>query len=78
MKIRLELLGPLKLPQRGRAIERNYLSGTSVRRILEKELAYTPKRMKFLQIFHNGQSIHLDSKLSADATVQVVLRMGGG
>lgn len=78
MKIRLELLGPLRLPPGGRRFEGSFRRGTSLRAILRKALGYTQAEMRSLAVIRDGRPLHLDSRLTSDATLTVFLRMGGG
>jgi len=78
MKIRMKLLGPLRIPSAGRVLERDYRSGTPLRSILRQEMGYSEKEMGFIQVIRGGRILPLDEKLSADADLVVTLRLGGG
>ncbi|MCX6348705.1 MAG: hypothetical protein NTV79_04260 [Candidatus Aureabacteria bacterium] len=78
MKVRVELLGPLRIPPAGRVFEREYRAGTSVRAILRKEMGYSEQEMGFIQVLRAGQALPLDEKLSSDSELTVSLRLGGG
>lgn len=78
MKIRLEMLGPLRLPPGGRLIEGRFRRGTSLGTILKKTLGYTQEELRTLAVIRDGRALHPDSKLASDATLTVFLRMGGG
>jgi hypothetical protein len=78
MKIKLKLVGPLRVPAAGRAFAREYRAGTSVRSILRQEMGYSEQEMSFIQIFRAGRLIPPDEKLSSDADLTVSLRLGGG
>lgn len=78
MKIRIELLGPLRLPPGGRVVEDSFRRGTSLQTILGRALGYTPEEMSSLAVVQEGRALHLDSRLTSDAALKVFLRMGGG
>jgi len=78
MKVRLELLGPLRIPPAGRVFERECRSGISVRSLLRKNLGYSKKEIGFIQVLRGGQAISLDEKLISESDLTVSLRLGGG
>ncbi len=78
MKVRLILIGPLKLPPQGRIVESQMRKGTKLRTILNKMLNYTPKELGFIQIIHDGRAVHLDEVIAEDIELQVIMRLGGG
>lgn len=78
MKVRLILIGPLKLPPQGRTIEYQCRKGTSVKTIIRRTLGYSEKEMGFVQIIRDGRSVHLDDKLTGDTDLYITLRLGGG
>jgi len=78
MKVRLILIGPLKIPLQGRIIESQIRKGTKLRTILRKMLNYTPKELGFIQIIHEGRSVHLDELIDEDIELRIIMRLGGG
>jgi len=78
MKVRLILIGPLKIPAQGRIIESQMRKGTKLRTILRKMLNYTPKELGFIQIIHEGRSVHLDELIDEDIELRIIMRLGGG
>jgi len=78
MKVRLILIGPLKLPPQGRIIESQIRKGTKLRTILRKMLNYTSKELGFIQINHEGRSVHLDELIDEDIELRIIMRLGGG
>ena len=78
VKVRLILIGPLKLPSQGRIIEFQTRKGTKLRTILRKMLNYTPKELGFIQIIHDGRTVHLDEVITEDIELRITMRLGGG
>jgi len=78
MKVRMELIGPLRIPPDGRIFEREYRPGVSVKTVLRKDLGYSEKEMGFIQVLRGGQTIPLDEKLISESDLTVSLRLGGG
>ena len=78
MKVRLILIGPLKLPPQGRIVESQMRKGTKLRTILRKMLNYTPKELGFIQIIHDGRAVHLDEVIAEEVELQITMRLGGG
>lgn len=78
MKVRLILIGPLKVPPQGRIVESQMRKGTKLRTILRKMLNYTPKELGFIQIIHDGRAVHLDEVIAEEVELQITMRLGGG
>ena len=78
MKVRLILIGPLRLPAQGHIVESQARKGTKIRTILRKMLDYTPKELGFIQIIHDGRAVHLDEVITEDIELQITMRLGGG
>ncbi len=74
----MELLGPLKDVNGDRAPELKLRRGVSVRRILKKMLRYNDRELKLIQVVKDGKTVSLDDRITEDATLQVILRLGGG
>lgn len=78
MKIRLKLIGPLRLPPQGHAAEFECRKGTRVRTLLTRALSYSAKELRFIQIIRDGRTVNLDEKLTEDSELQIIMRLGGG
>ncbi len=78
MKVRLILIGPLRLPSQGRIVESQTRKGTKLRTILGRMLDYTPKELGFIQIIHDGRAVHLDEVITEDIELRITMRLGGG
>jgi len=78
MKVRLRLIGPLKLPPQGRIVESQVKKGTKLRIILGRMLKYTPEELEYIQIIRDGRAVHLDEVITEDIELQITMRLGGG
>ena len=78
MKVRLILIGPLKLPPQGRIVESQIRKGTKLRTVLGRMLNYTPEELGFIQIIHDGRAVHLDAVITEDIELRITMRLGGG
>jgi len=41
-------------------------------------LNYTPKELEFIQIIHDGRTVHLDEVITEDIELRITMRLGGG
>lgn len=78
MKVRLELNGPIKLPDGKRIVEVEVSPGTPVSEILGRSLQCPPEQVRFLQVSRNGSALAPGEPLEGACTLKVFLRLGGG
>ncbi len=78
MKIRLKLVGPLRLPPEGRELDWEGRKGTTVGTALARALGYTREELGFVQVFSGGRIIRLEEPLNEDGELLVMFRLGGG
>jgi hypothetical protein len=77
MKVRIEILGPIKRKHGENPINAEIPDGSDLLYLM-KDLGYTETEAKFLVYVRGEERLRLNSKLSDNDEIKAVLQVGGG